>query len=150
VLIIVSQADLSAYPSGETYIGSVSSAEVENLASLVDSIGVLTGLIERLLDEPPQPPAGVSSNIAVQQPIKPADPALVRYSVKVGLCVVGGFTAGVITHRADLFTILITVLMQISTSAVKLEDRFAVQAKLKLSRYSLAGTAGCPTAMVQL
>jgi hypothetical protein len=63
------------------YIGTVSSGEIENLASLVDSIGVLTRLIERLLDEPPQPPAGVSSNIAVPQPIKPADPALVRYSV---------------------------------------------------------------------
>jgi hypothetical protein len=40
--------------------------------------------------------------------------------------------------------------LRICTSAVELQDRSAVQVKLKLSRYSLAGTAGWPTAMVQL
>jgi uncharacterized membrane protein YccC len=93
------------------YIGTVSSAELENLASFVDSIGMLTRHIERLLDEPPQPPAAGSSNRAAAHPMGPPDPALVRYSVKVGLCAVVGFTVGVITQRADLFTILITVLI---------------------------------------
>jgi hypothetical protein len=92
------------------YIGTASSAEVENLASFVDSIGVLTRHIERLVDEPQQSQAAGSSK-ADAQPKGPPDPALVRYSAKVGLCVVVGFTVGVITHRPELFTILITVLI---------------------------------------
>src|SRR5271170_5710615 len=38
------------------YIGKASSAEIENFASFTDSLAALTGYIERLLDEPPQPP----------------------------------------------------------------------------------------------
>ena len=44
-----------------TYIGTASTAEIENFASFTDSLAVLTGHIERLLDEPPQPPAGAAS-----------------------------------------------------------------------------------------
>ena len=40
-----------------TYIGKASSTEVENFATFADSLTALTGHIERLLDEPPQPPA---------------------------------------------------------------------------------------------
>jgi multidrug resistance protein MdtO len=39
------------------------------------------------------------------------DPELVRYSLKVGTCVVGGYIVGLITQRADLSTILTTVLI---------------------------------------
>src|SRR4029077_16848651 len=38
-----------------TYIGHSSSAEIENLASFTDSLAILPGQFERLLDEPPQP-----------------------------------------------------------------------------------------------
>ncbi len=93
------------------YIGTASSAEIENIASFVDSLAVLTRHIDHLLDEPPQPPATVSSNIAVPQLVYAPDPALVRYSLKVGLCIVAGLIVGIITQRADLFTILITILI---------------------------------------
>jgi hypothetical protein len=47
------------------YIGTASSAEVENFATFKDSLAGLTGHIERLLDEPPQPPAAAPANSAV-------------------------------------------------------------------------------------
>jgi uncharacterized membrane protein YccC len=93
-----------------TYIGHASSAEIENLATFTDSLATLTGHIERLLDEPPQPPAMSSTNPSPHLPIAP-DPVLVRFSLKVGLCIVVGYVIGVITQRADLSTILITVLI---------------------------------------
>jgi uncharacterized membrane protein YccC len=93
------------------YIAMASSAEVENFASFADSLAVLTRHVERLLDQPPQPPARVSSNIAVPRLAYARDPALVRYSLKVGLCVVAGFIVGITTQRDDLFTILITILI---------------------------------------
>jgi hypothetical protein len=40
----------------------------------------------------------------------PADPAVVRYCLKVGLCTVVGYLIGLITQRQDLFIILITVI----------------------------------------
>jgi hypothetical protein len=92
------------------YIGRSSSAEIENLASFNDSLAILTGHIERLLDEPPPPPA-VPSNTARSRSLVVPDPALIRYSVKVGLCVVVGYITGVVSQRADLSVILTTVLI---------------------------------------
>jgi len=94
-----------------TYIGKVSSAEIENFASFTDSLAALTGHIERLLDEPPQPPATAPTNPAVPRPTGAPDRTIVRYSMKVGLCAVMGFVVGLITQRADLSTILTTVLI---------------------------------------
>jgi hypothetical protein len=93
------------------YIGKASSAEIENFASFTDSLAALTGHLERLLDEPPQPPAAAPSNKAVPQLTGARDPALVRYSLKVGLCVVVGYIIGILTQRADLSVILTTVLI---------------------------------------
>ena len=93
-----------------TYIGKVSSAELENFAAFTDSLAVLTGHIERLLDEPPQPPAATPANIAAPR-FLPPDPAIVRFSLKVGVCVVIGYAVGLLTQRADLSTILTTVLI---------------------------------------
>jgi fusaric acid resistance family protein len=93
-----------------TYIGHSSSAEIENLASFTDSLAILTGHIERLLDEPPQPLAIASNTAGSRFPVAP-DPALIRFSLKVGLCVVVGYVVGVISQRADLSVILTTVLI---------------------------------------
>jgi len=93
-----------------TYIGHASSAEIENLASFTDSLAVLTGHIERLLDEPPQANAMLSNTAGSHLPLAP-DPALIRFSLKVGLCVVVGYVIGVISKRADLSVILTTVLI---------------------------------------
>ncbi|MGA7760530.1 MAG: FUSC family protein [Candidatus Binataceae bacterium] len=93
------------------YVGKASSAEIENFASFNDSLAALTGHIERLLDEPPQPPDTALSKSAVPRVTDAPDPALVRYALKVGVCVVIGYVVGIVTHRSDLSTILTTVLI---------------------------------------
>ena len=93
------------------YIGKASSAEIENFATFTDSLAALTGHIDRLLDEPPQPAAAAPASIAALPSANTPDPAIVRYSMKVGLCVVIGFVIGVVTQRADLSTILTTILI---------------------------------------
>ena len=98
------------------YIGKSSPAEIENFAAFIDSLTVLARLIERPLDEPPRPPAtapstsAVARNSAVSRLYGPADPAVVRYCLKVGLCTVVGYMVGLTTQRPDLFIILMTVI----------------------------------------
>jgi uncharacterized membrane protein YccC len=104
------------------YIGKASPAEIGNFAEFIDSLAVLARHIERPLDEPPRPPTTDPSNSAVlristvpgiravPRSTAPADPALVRYCVKVGLCTVLGYIIGLITQREDLFIILVTVI----------------------------------------
>jgi uncharacterized membrane protein YccC len=92
------------------YIGKTGPAEIENFAEFIDSLAVLTRHIERPLDEPPGPPTRDPSNSAVPRLRDPADPALVRYCLKVGLCIVVGYTIGLIGQRPDLFIILMTVI----------------------------------------
>ena len=94
-----------------TYIGKASSSELENFADFTDSLAALTGHIERLLDEPPQPPAAAPANSAVRRLTDAPDPALVRYSLKVGACVVIGYVVGIVSHRSELNTILTTVII---------------------------------------
>jgi multidrug resistance protein MdtO len=93
------------------YIDTASSDEIENFAAFVDSLAALTGHFDHLLDKPPQPSSAVSSNTAVSGSISAPDPALVRYSIKVGLCAVAGYVIGLTTQRLDLTTILITILI---------------------------------------
>jgi len=98
------------------YVGTASSAEIENFAEFIDSLTVLTRLIERPLDEPPQPPATNPSNStvprngAVNRLSNSANPALVRYCLKVGMCTMVGYLIGLISQRPDLFIILVTVI----------------------------------------
>jgi uncharacterized membrane protein YccC len=92
------------------YIGKSSPAEIENFAEFIDSLAVLTRHIERPLDEPPGPSTTNPSKSAVPRSSVPADPAVVRYCLKVGLCTVVGYVIGLITQRPDLFIILVTVI----------------------------------------
>ena len=92
------------------YIHKASSAELENFAAFTDSLDMLAGHVERLLDEPPQPPAATPAKSA--SPRSPAlDPVILRYSLKVGICVVIGYVIGIVDHRPELNTILTTVLI---------------------------------------
>ena len=93
------------------FIGKASSAEIENFAAFTEALAALTEFVERLLDEPPQLPAAASSHNAVPRLADAPDPALVRYSMKVGFCVVIAYVIGIVTQRADLSTILTTVLV---------------------------------------
>jgi hypothetical protein len=92
------------------YLRTASSAEIEDFASFNDTLAALTRLIERLLDEPPRLPAALAARPASRLN-DPPDPAAIRYSLKVGLCVVVGYTIGIVAHRPDLSTILTTVLI---------------------------------------
>jgi hypothetical protein len=92
------------------YIGTASPAEIGNFAEFIDSLAVLTKHIERPLDEPPRPPTTAVSNRAIPRLINPANPALVRYCLKVGLCTVAGYLIGLLSQREDLFIILVTII----------------------------------------
>src|SRR6202161_4658007 len=92
------------------YIGKASPAEIENFAEFIDSLAVLTRHIERPLDEPPAPSTTNPSKSAGPRLSVPADPAVVRYCLKVGLCVVVGYVVGLVTQRPDLFIILVTII----------------------------------------
>jgi fusaric acid resistance family protein len=93
-----------------TYIVTASPAEIENFATFTDSLASLTAYIERLLDAPPQPAAAARASTAVPR-TDAWDLAVVNYSIKVGLCSVIGFVVGITTQRADLSTILTTILI---------------------------------------
>ena len=93
------------------YIRIASPAELENFADFTDSLAALTREIEHLLDEPPEPPATASSNNAAPRSTDGPDPALVRYSLKVGVCVVLGYLVGIVDQRPELNTILTTVII---------------------------------------
>jgi uncharacterized membrane protein YccC len=98
------------------YIGNASPAEIGNFAEFIDSLAVLTRHIERPLDEPPEPPTtdpsngAVPRNRAILRLSDPADRAVVRYCLKVGLCTAVGYLIGLISRRPDLFIILVTVI----------------------------------------
>jgi len=92
------------------YIHRTSAAEIANFASFTDCLASLTEHIERLLDEPPQPSAAGLRNPSLQLTAAP-NPALVRYSFKVGLCAVVGYIIGIASQRQELSTILTTVLI---------------------------------------
>jgi len=88
------------------YINQASGAEVANFGAFVDSLHSIVRLIERPLDEPPDLAA-----VPMTAEAPEADPALPAYSLKVALCVVIGYVIGLITQRADLSTILTTIIV---------------------------------------
>ncbi|MGA9305517.1 MAG: FUSC family protein, partial [Candidatus Sulfotelmatobacter sp.] len=92
------------------YLSTASRAELENFAEFTDSLGTLTRQIEHLLDEPPQPPVA-GPEIPVPRSADAPDPAVIRYSLKVGLCVVIGYLVGIVDQRPELNTILTTVII---------------------------------------
>ena len=93
------------------YIGKASPVEIENFAAFIDSLAVLARLIERPPDEPPRPSTTDPSNRPVPQLTNDPDPAAVRYSLKVGLCVVLCYIVGLTSRRPELFTVLVTVII---------------------------------------
>jgi uncharacterized membrane protein YccC len=93
------------------YIGKSSPAEIENFAEFIDSLAVLARHIERPLDEPPRPSTTDPRNSPRPRSTNDADPAVVRYSLKVGLSVVLCYIVGLISRRTELFTILVTVII---------------------------------------
>jgi uncharacterized membrane protein YccC len=75
----------------------------------LDSLAALTAYIERLLDQPLRPSALPATSINPRQALAVTESAILRYALKVGLCVVLGYVMGLTTQRVELSTILITV-----------------------------------------
>ncbi|MBV8356949.1 MAG: FUSC family protein, partial [Deltaproteobacteria bacterium] len=93
------------------YIGRASPTAIVNFGAFADSLANLTAHIERLLDEPPQPRPVSASHHAAGNVSGAPDPAVVRYSLKVGLCAVIGYVVGIFSQRPEMSTILTTVLI---------------------------------------
>ncbi|HEY2106949.1 MAG TPA: FUSC family protein [Candidatus Binataceae bacterium] len=98
------------------YIGSASAAEIANFGDFTEGLNGIVRLVERPLDEPPAVPVPAAATAAPASqpdpaPASPPDPALVPYCLKVALCVVIGYVIGLVTHRADLSTILTTIIV---------------------------------------
>ena len=91
------------------YIGRAGAAELANFGALTENLHAMGRLIERPLDEPPVTAGGSAKPAAAASPR--AHPAAVRYSWKVALCVVVGYFIGLTTQRADLSTILTTIIV---------------------------------------
>lgn len=91
------------------YINQAGGAEVANFGAFSEDLHVIVRLIERPLDEPP----AAAEPIAAAPAAAPSqsDPALITYCLKVALCVVIGYVIGLITQRADLSTILTTIIV---------------------------------------
>ena len=89
------------------YIGQAGEAELANFASFTDSLAELTRHIERFLDQPPPPTASRPASPLTAIP----DPAVVRYSLKVGACAVAGYLVGLFSQRVEMSTIMTTVLI---------------------------------------
>jgi hypothetical protein len=74
-----------ALSKSDRHIGRARTAEIENFASLTDSLAVFASHVERLLDGPPMPSAAASVGRADGQLGGTLDPALVRYSLLRGI-----------------------------------------------------------------
>lgn len=91
------------------YINLASGAEVANFGAFIEVLYRMRQLIGRPLDEPP--PAAEQLAARQAKPAPGADPVMVRFSLKVGLSIVIGYVIGLVTQRADLSTILTTIII---------------------------------------
>ncbi len=106
-LDILNARALEARP---TYLTTALSAEIANFAAFLDSLVALHARIERFL-EPIEPSTLAVTNNSTEPFPAFSEPAIIRYALKVGLCVVIGYVIGLTTHRVELSTILITVVI---------------------------------------
>ena len=93
-----------------TYLTRATHLEIENFAAVIDVLNEIGSYIERLLDAPPAASAAIQQPAAAPQPAS-IDAPMVRYSLKVGLCIVIGYFIGLASQHANLSTILTTVLI---------------------------------------
>lgn len=92
------------------YLERASAAEIANFGAFSDALATIISYVERLLDEPP--PASERSlqkNVSVAE--GGLDPAILRYSMKVGISIVIGYLIGLVTQRPDLSTIMTTIVI---------------------------------------
>jgi uncharacterized membrane protein YccC len=93
-----------------TFISRIGATEAANFGAFTESMHEMVRLIERPLDTPPLAIAAATSPTEAV-PMRTMDPALIRYSAKVGLCLVIGYIVGLTTQQPGLSTILTTVIV---------------------------------------
>ncbi|HLW70515.1 MAG TPA: FUSC family protein [Candidatus Binataceae bacterium] len=90
-----------------SYLPTTGAAELANVGAFLSYLHGVARLIERPLDEPADAgPASPSSPAAL-------DPAAIRYCLKVALALVAGYVIGLSSQRADLSTIMTTILITV-------------------------------------
>ena len=94
------------------YINRIGAAELANFAEFTEILHAMVRLIERPLDEPPaEEVAALAASPATPAQSWTLDPAVARYALKTGLCVVVGYVIGIMSHKPELATILTTVVI---------------------------------------
>ncbi len=89
------------------YIVSAGADELANFGSFLSGLQAIARLLERPLDEP----AVAEGAPALPAAASGSDPALIRYSLKVGLSIVVGYVIGLASQRPELSVILTTVII---------------------------------------
>ncbi|HEX4209905.1 MAG TPA: FUSC family protein, partial [Candidatus Binataceae bacterium] len=96
------------------FINRIGTAEISNFSEFTEALHAMVRLIEKPLDEPPAHTAVVTAAAVTPPAVAGAgkvDPALMRYCGKTGLCIVAAYVIGITSHKAELATILTTVVI---------------------------------------
>jgi uncharacterized membrane protein YccC len=93
------------------YLKVVRSDEMANFSAILDSLAAISTYLDRLIDQPSQPSSLPATSDNPRPSLAVIDPAILRYALKVGFCVVIGYVIGLTTQRVELSTILITVVI---------------------------------------
>jgi uncharacterized membrane protein YccC len=93
------------------YIARAGGPEIANFGALTENLHAMGRLLDRPLDAPPQTAAIPAKNKVVPTAAPPIDAATIRYCWKVALCIVAAYFIALTTQRADLSTILTTVIV---------------------------------------
>jgi uncharacterized membrane protein YccC len=94
-----------------SYIGKAGAAEISNLAAFTDCLTALARLLQHPGYTPPSDSGPISPLPSASPPKNAVDPQLVRHCLKVGLCSIIGYVAGVWSQRPELEVILTTVII---------------------------------------
>jgi len=88
-------------------------AEVANLAAYHQSLRAIASLVERPLQATLGDPDLALPAATPPRPLLPLDYEAVRYSAKVAVATIAGFITGLTAHRADLSSILTTIIVTV-------------------------------------
>ncbi len=107
VTAVIRMLDSRIEEQRPNYIKRVDATELTNLSAFLSSLRAIARLIERPLDEPAAAPEGGRATASADD----TGSGLEHYSLKVAISVVAAFVLGLASQRADLSTIMTTVII---------------------------------------
>lgn len=107
VIAAIQMLDSRIEEQRPNYIKRLDAAELTNLSAFLSSLRAISRLLERPLDEPAATPEGGRAIASTDD----TGSGLERYSLKVAISVVLAFVVGLASQRADLSTIMTTVII---------------------------------------